>query len=95
MANMSKAAMALDNLDKQTADAKEVFSLNEIRKKNGINILLPMPNNDSGDEYDQYEFVTVNGKTTQIHKGEIVGVSWEIYEALKHSKEYRNQKILA
>ena len=96
MANMSKAAMALDELDKQTSGAKEVFTLEEIRQRNNINILLPYVNDDDDpDNYNQYEFVTVNGKTTQIRKGEVVGVSWKIYEALKHSKEYANQKILA
>ena len=96
MANMSKAAMALDELDKQTSGAKEVFTLEEIRQRNSINILLPYVNDDDDpDNYNQYEFVTVNGKTTQIRKGEVVGVSWKIYEALKHSKEYANQKILA
>lgn len=96
MANMTKAAMALNELDNENK-VNTAFSLEEIRKRNNINIILPYApdGSEDPDNYNQYEFVTVNGKTTQIRKGEIVGVSWEIYEALKHSKEYANQKILA
>lgn len=50
---------------------------------------------DDPDNLEHYEYVTVNGKTTQIKKGEVVGVSWEIYEALKHSDKYKDAKILA
>ena len=42
-----------------------------------------------------FEVVTVNGKNTQIRKGEVVAVSWMVYENLKHCEQYKNVRILA
>lgn len=90
----TKAMQELEKID--NVDTNEVYTLDEVRAKNRINIALPYVNGgDDPDHLEQYEFVTVNGRTTQIKKGEVVGVSWEIYEALKHSDAYKDMKILA
>ncbi len=90
----TKAMLELEKIDNN--DTNEVYTLEEVRHKNRINIALPYVNGgDDPDNLEHYEYVTVNGKTTQIKKGEVVGVSWEIYEALKHSDKYKDAKILA
>lgn len=71
---------------------KEPLTLEKVRKNADIDIMLPLPA-EASTEYDKYEYVIVNGKTTQIRCGEPIGVSWEIYEALKHGR-YANTNIL-
>lgn len=62
-------------------------TIDEIRKNSKINIILPMQDR-SDDEIDDYEFVTVNGKTTQIKRGEAVAVNITVYEALINSGKF-------
>lgn len=93
MAN-TKAALELEKIDNN--ETNEVYTLDEIRSRKRINIYLPDTSDSSEDpdHLEQYEYVIINGKTTQIKKGEVVAVSWEIYEALKNSDAYRKLNIL-
>ena len=47
-------------------------------------IYLPMLDEVGGVKVDQYEHVTVNGKTTLIRRGEYVDVEPEVYIQLKN-----------
>jgi len=50
-----------------------------------VQIQLPLlPDDDSGVAVDQYEHVTINGKTTLIKRGEVVDVSVPVFEQLKN-----------
>ncbi len=91
---MATKAEALEMLDKE--ETVTGFTLDEVRHKNNINIVLPyVGGEDDPDHFEQYEFVTVDGRTTQIRKGEVVGVNWIIYNALKQSNKYKDMRILA
>lgn len=54
--------------------------ISDYRKHAKIPIMLPVPHGDSEDEL--YEFVSVNGTTTQIRCGERVDVNYLVFEAL-------------
>ena len=67
-------------------------TLEEIRSEANISIMLPLPA-EAESNLQRFEVVTVNGRNTQIKLGEPVGVSWQVYEALKHGR-YANVNIL-
>lgn len=90
MAN--KAMTTLEELENPTPAKK---TLEEVRSENCINIVLPYIGSSEDEEYEQYEFVTSNGVTTQIRKGEVVAVNWKVYQELKQSDKYKNVKIIA
>lgn len=62
-----------------TETAARKYTIDEVRKRAKIDILLPSYGAEEG---DLYEFVTVNGVTTQIKRGVVVPVNWLIFEAL-------------
>lgn len=82
--------MANTNVDTEP----KTYDINEIRNKTKIDIILPF-NTQSDDSIDQFEFVNVNGKRTQIKCGERVSVSWPVFEAIANSGRYNIQQILA
>ena len=83
--------MANKTMDNATEE--KIYDLNEIREKTKIDIMLPLPTN-SDQAIDNYEFVTVNGKTTQIKCGEPVSVNWIVFEALMHTGKFDPKQIV-
>ena len=77
------AKLNFDNLDSPETVHDSGLTLEEVRQRADISIMLPLPA-DTENKQEMFEYVTVNGKTTQIMRGEPVGVSWPVYEALKH-----------
>ena len=63
-----------------TVNTQPKYTLDEVRKRAKIDILLPAHFGDEDGEL--YEFVTVNGSTTQIKRGVVVPVNWLVFEAL-------------
>lgn len=50
-----------------------------------VQVTLPLlPDDDSGVAVDQYEHVTINGKTTLIKRGETVDVTIPVFEQLRN-----------
>lgn len=72
----------VETVSETIVEKKPLKTLDECRKNAKINIMLPVSH---GDE-DLYEFVTVNGATTQIKRGEKVAVNWLVYEELTNPK---------
>lgn len=90
---MATKAEAMAALEKE--DNEPMYNIDEVRNRKLINIVLPTTGSEDPEGYDTFEVVTVNGKNTQIRKGEVVAVSWMVYENLKHCEQYKNVRILA
>lgn len=81
--------MANSNIDTEP----KTYDINEIRNKTRIDIFLPL-NTYSDDRIDQFEYVNVNGRRTQIKCGETVSVPWPVFEAIANSGRYNIKQIL-
>ena len=84
------------NVETAAPAPKKEHTLEEVRKNANIRIRLPLVGGgeDSMNE-DVCEYVTINGTTTQIRKGEVVAVPYPIFEAIYNSGRYNGQNILA
>lgn len=82
MGRPANTEKAMENVQAEEVktEKKKYKTLDEYRKNARIAIMLPVAHGD--EESDLYEFVTVNGLTTQIRRGEKVKVNWLVYEAL-------------
>lgn len=80
MGRPANTEKAMENVQAEVKKEKKYKTLNEYRKNAQIAIMLPVSH--GAEESDLYEFVTVNGTTTQIRRGEKVKVNWLVYEAL-------------
>lgn len=80
MGRPANTEKAMENVQSEVKKEKKYKTLNEYRKNAQIAIMLPVSH--GAEESDLYEFVTVNGTTTQIRRGEKVKVNWLVYEAL-------------
>lgn len=82
MARTANIEKAIENVQAEEVrtEKKKYRTLDEYRKNAQIAIMLPVAH--GAEESDLYEFVTVNGTTTQIRRGEKVKVNWLVYEAL-------------
>lgn len=97
---MPRAAVKNEPVNQEVAEQtpvsekKKIRSIDEIRSKSKIDILLPLPM--SSDEGDLYEFVTVNGVTTQLKRGVPLTVNWKIFEVLTNpmTGQYKPNNIL-
>lgn len=95
MGRPANTEKAMENVQtEEKAKTKKYKTLDEYRKNAQIAIMLPVSHGD--EESDLYEFVTVNGTTTQIRRGEKVKVNWLVYEALTNPMTGRfSRNILA
>lgn len=64
-----------------------LFSLDEVRKMAKFDILLPADPS-AENAFEQMEYPEINGKITQIKRGEVVTVNYIILEALLNSGRY-------
>lgn len=82
MGRPANTEKAMENVQAEEVktEKKKHKTLDEYRKNAQIAIMLPVAHGD--EESDLYEFVTVNGFTTQIRRGEKIKVNWLVYEEL-------------
>lgn len=82
MGRPANTEKAMENVQAEEVktEKKKYKTLDEYRKNARIAIMLPVAHGD--EESYLYEFVTVNGLTTQIRRGEKVKVNWLVYEEL-------------
>ena len=71
----------------ETVQEGALFSLDEVRRMAKFNIMLPL-NPNAEHQFEQMEYVEVNGNITQIKRGEVVPVNYIVLEALINSGRY-------